>query len=508
MEQRREDGGLKARVKSQLDLLKIILPRIPYVLRVVLLHVLGISETAKYLDLRSDVTVSFLRHMLGQSKPQSISKTQRSTLKDPGVQGRIWISTVASQVPPETSIRDALIAVINATRNDLVSGDEECRVPEILPIEAEWTGYRANAEPKSKPPAISEEDKYHEMMKEVKSPVTVLYFHGGAYYLCDPATHRASCKRLAKLTKGRVYSVRYRLAPQAPFPSAVLDALISYFTLLYPPPGAVHEAVAPSNIVIGGDRYVFLLSMTDMRLTYHVSAGGNLSLALLQTLLELRRQDLKITWFGEEREVPLPAGVSLNSPWLDMVQSLPSWKTNLKWDYLPPPSLLADKKTPPDSIWPASPPRKHIYVDDAYLLHPLASLQLAESWKGAPPIYVCTGWECLADEDKYLVSTLTKDDVTVVFEEYEAMPHVFAPILGQIPEAKRCFDGWARFITAAVENPGSLKSSYTLIKAKTCAESEIDVNTINSFTAADMRKLAFDVVGRKSDQMPEVPAKL
>lgn len=231
-------------------------------------------------------------------------------------------------------------------------------------------------------------------------------------------------------------------------------------------------------------------------------------MALLQTLLELRRQNLKITWFGEEREVPLPAGVSVNSPWMDMVQSLPSWKTNLKWDYLPPPNLLADKQTPHDSIWPASPPRKHLYVDDAYLLHPFASLQLAESWKGAPPIYVCTGWECLADEDKYLVSRLTKDGVTVVFEEYQAMPHVFAPILGQIPEAKRCFNGWSRFITAAVENPGSLKSSYTLIKARTCEESEIDVNTISSFTEEDLKKLAFDMVGRKWDQIPEVPAKL
>lgn len=256
MEIPKQDGGLKAQVNSQLEIVKIILPRIPYVLRVMLFHILRISETAKYLDLRSDVTVAFLRHMLGKSKPQTISKTQASTLKDPGVQGRIWVSTVASQVPPETSIRDALIATIHATRGDLVAGAEECRVPEIVSIEAEWTGYRAAAERNSKPPAISEEDKYHEMMKEVKSTVTVLYFHGGAYYLCDPSTHRASCKRLAKLTKGRVYSVRYRLAPQAPFPSAVLDALVSYFTLLYPPPGAIHEAVAPSNIVIGGDRYV------------------------------------------------------------------------------------------------------------------------------------------------------------------------------------------------------------------------------------------------------------
>ena len=71
-------------------------------------------------------------------------------------------------------------------------------------------------------------------MKECKSPVTVLYFHGGAYYLLDPSTHRPTTKKLAKLTGGRCYSVRYRLAPQNPFPAALLDALVSYLTLLYP----------------------------------------------------------------------------------------------------------------------------------------------------------------------------------------------------------------------------------------------------------------------------------
>ncbi|KAK6084317.1 hypothetical protein SCUP515_01431 [Seiridium cupressi] len=401
MEQPKEQNGLSAQIKGRLDLIRLILPRVPYVLRVVLLHILGVSETAKYLDLKSDATIAFLRHMLGHSKPQPISKTQATTLKDSGVQGRIWISTVASQVPPEPSIRDALLAAINAMKSDLVSIGDVCRMPEILPVEAEWTGYRAAATRESKPPGISEEDKYHEMMKEVRSAVTVLYFHGGAYYLCDPSTHRPTCKKLAKLTKGRVYSVRYRLAPQ----------------------------------------------------------------------------------------------------------SFPSWRSNLKWDYLPPPNLLAEKNTPPDSIWPASPPRKHIYVDDAYLLHPLASLQLAESWKGSPPIYVCTGWECLADEDRFLVSKLSRDGVAVTFEEYEAMPHVFAPILGHTSEAKRCFDGWAQFIAAAVENPKSLKSNYTLIKAKTCDESEIEAKTVSPFTDEDVRRLAFDMVGRKSS-FAETPAKL
>ncbi|KAI0133631.1 Alpha/Beta hydrolase protein [Xylariales sp. AK1849] len=490
MENAKSNNGFQERFKGRIETLKIVLPRIPFVLRVILLHILKISEPSKYLNLKSNVTVSFLRSLLGQSRPEPISKTQALTLKDPGIKGRIWVSAVASQVPPETSICDALLSAIDSMKKEWVPGDGKCRIPEIVSVEAEWTGYRAAATPDSRPPQITEDEKYHEMMKEVKSSTTVLYFHGGAYYLCDPITHRPSTKKLAKLTGGRVYSVRYRLVPQHPFPAAVLDALVSYFTLLYPPHGAVHDAVSPKDIVFAGD-----------------SAGGHLALALLQTLLELRRQKLEITWFGEKREVPLPAGLALNSPWLDIVQSLPSWTDNLKWDYLPAPNMLADRKPPADHIWPASPPRKHLYADDAYLLHPLVSLQLAASWEGSPPVYVCAGWECLADEDKYLVSKLTKDGVTVVFEEYEAMPHVFAPILGNIPEARRCFEGWSRFISAAVENPDSLASSYTTIKAKTCEEVDIDVEKLSPFTEEDLRKLAYKMVERKSD-IPEVPAKL
>jgi len=82
----------------------------------------------------------------------------------------------------------------------------------------------------------------------------IFYLHGGGFYLCDPATHRLTTKKLAKLTGGRCYSVRYRLAPQHPFPAALLDLLVSYLTLLYPPPGAFHEAVRPETLALAGDR--------------------------------------------------------------------------------------------------------------------------------------------------------------------------------------------------------------------------------------------------------------
>jgi acetyl esterase/lipase len=186
--------------------------------------------------------------------PRPISYAQKFTTRNTEIKGKIWISSYASPPPPETDIRDSLLKVLESMRDPNVSGSN-IRIPPFAHVEAEWTGYRASASKKEPLPNISENAKYNEMMKECQEPTTVLYFHGGAYYLCDPATHRSTVRTLAKLTKGRCYSVRYRLAPQDPFPSALLDALVSYFTLLYPPPDAYHEAVKPEHIAFAGDRY-------------------------------------------------------------------------------------------------------------------------------------------------------------------------------------------------------------------------------------------------------------
>ena len=240
---------------QNMRLLFMLLPKLPLIVRVAVLHVLRLSDSAKYLDLRSALVVSVLRSFLepSPSKPRSISAIQKLTLKDPGVKGRMWISTYTSPAPPETGARDVLLTAIDDLRNHSLP-EPNFRIPDLVEVEAEWTGYRASAAPDEPLPNMNGRELYGEMMKEVREPTTILYLHGGAYYLCDPSTHRATVKRLVKLTGGRGYSVRYRLAPQHPFPAALLDAFVSYLTLLYPPPGAWHEPVQPEHIIIAGDR--------------------------------------------------------------------------------------------------------------------------------------------------------------------------------------------------------------------------------------------------------------
>lgn len=233
-----------------------LIPKIPLMMRVALLHMLSLSKQSKYLDLRTEITIAVLRSFTNPSVPRSISATQKMAAMVPKLKGKIWVSNYTCPAPPpeERGLQDAIAKAIDEMRNPKVP-PPSYEMPDPAPIEAEWTGYRANATSESRLPDVSERELYAEMMKEVKSPVTVLYFHGGAYYLLDPATHRPTTKNLAKLTGGRVYSVRYRLAPQHPFPAALMDALMSYLALLYPPEGAFHEPVKPEHIVFAGDRY-------------------------------------------------------------------------------------------------------------------------------------------------------------------------------------------------------------------------------------------------------------
>jgi acetyl esterase/lipase len=471
------------KMEDPLPILKMMLPRVPLIGKTVAFHALGLSETSKQWDLKTELIVNVIRSFLIFPSSNPVSKTQHISLKDPGIKGKMWISKVTLPVPEEDSIRQSLFKAIEAMKEpDSPSGGYH--EPELKPVEAEWTGYRSGATKKSPRLRISEEEQYAELMKEVTAPTTILYFHGGAYYLMDPASHRPTVTKLAKLTKGRCLSVRYRLAPQNPFPAALLDALVAYFTLLYPLPGSYHTPVAPEHIVFAGD-----------------SAGGNLCTALMHTLLEFRRQNLNIRWNGEDREVPLPAGLALNSPWMDITHSSPSCETNANWDYLP---ALSSESTgneyPPCPIWPANPPRRNMYAEDAVLRHPLVSPIVAKNWEGCPPIYIVMGQELLADEGKYVSMVAARQGVQVVFDEFEAMPHTFALILEGHEGGRLCFTKWAAFINACVTDPKNVKTVGHKIKVKTLQETELDMLTLSPFTAEE-------VASRMKKMVPEMSPK-
>ncbi|ERS99873.1 hypothetical protein HMPREF1624_03240 [Sporothrix schenckii ATCC 58251] len=527
---------------SLIDRVNLALIAMPVAARTAARHMLGLSGPSKYLDLRSEVIVAVVRALVVPQRPpltslpffssspadgahrsggRSITDTQRLLNRDPGVMGPLWVSKYtapgAANADERASIRDALADVVKRLHVEEGEGRNGAPFPDIswpnvVPVEAEWIGHRTGArESALLPEYMDEKERYAALMSHITAPqpTTVLYLHGGAMYLLDPATHRPAALALSKRIGGRCYSVRYRLAPQSAFPTQILDALVSYLTLLYPPPGAYHEAVSPAHIVFSGD-----------------SAGGNLCLALTRVLLDFQRNDTRVMWHGSRRKVPLPAGVAVNSPWVDVSNSSPSWQPTAEsgraeFDYLPPMILPGGDglNRPPCEAWPSNPPRRFIYIETDLVTHPLASLFTSDpkGWSGAPPMYVCVGWELLADEVAFMTASRLYNNgngaSAVVFEQYEAMPHCFALVLSRLPGAKRCLNGWAGFIRQAVERPETLRqgatgpgsgSSFTHIKAKTLEETPIDPATMSPYTEEQIREAIRKRLAEPSVRQPVV----
>ena len=56
----------------------------------------------------------------------------------------------------------------------------------------------------------------------------LVYYHGGAFVVCDLRTHDNPCRFLALHAGVRVLSVDYRMAPEDPFPAAFDDAVAAF----------------------------------------------------------------------------------------------------------------------------------------------------------------------------------------------------------------------------------------------------------------------------------------
>lgn len=473
--------------------LKLLVPRIPLLLKTSLFHTLSLTDNASKWDLKATLIITAIRSIMSESK-STITDQQAFSLKEPNLAKDQLVSKVGLAVPEEDDIRQLLFKIIaELDEPDRPKDAETYAQPDLRPVTGEWTGWRDPAQPRPTP-APSDAETYEAITAMATSPLTILYFHGGAHYLMDPASHRATTSKLARLTGGRAFSVRYRLAPQNPFPAALLDAFVAYMNILYPAEGALHEAVKPEHIIFAGD-----------------SAGGNLGLSLLLLVLQVGRSAKTVRWNGKEVEVPVPGGVATNSAWYvptqifistqkskanqhlprtDVTRSLPSLTTNAHYDYLPPvfrsdsdsSSPLATptspqgtgvspknpNRPPPCPAWPQPPPRADLYTTGPLLCHPLVSPLAAPValWRGSPPMYFCAGEEMLSDEIKVVVGRCVRAGAgggRVRYEGFEAMPHCFAMVLEGSKVAERCFNGWAGWMKGVV---GGVREGGTTSEAE------------------------------------------
>jgi acetyl esterase/lipase len=223
----------------------------------------------------------------------------------------------------------------------------------------------------------------------------ILYFHGGGYISCSPASHRAITANLARLTGQRVFALDYRLAPEHPFPAAIDDAEAAYDWLLH------DQGVSPQYTTFAGD-----------------SAGGGMVIAVM----------LRLQSHGK----PLPSGAVCFSPWLDLTGHC---------DYRNAESCAMFRAGDVESF-------ATLYLGNASAEHPEAS-PLFGDLAGLPPVLIqASSTELLLDDAEKFQTKALAAGVRSRLSIYPGLPHVWQITVGIMPESRIALQEAADFITA------------------------------------------------------------
>ena len=236
-----------------------------------------------------------------------------------------------------------------------------------------------------------------------RSETVILYLHGGGYTCGNIEFAIGFASTLAKSLGLRVFAPAYRLAPEAPYPSAVDDALRAYEYL-------IECGLSPHSIILCGE-----------------SAGGGLCYALC----------LRLKAMG----VSLPAGIIAISPWVDLTLSGDSIREKADIDI----ALTYERlKFFADS-----------YVASNNVENPEISPMFADV-KGMPPSLIFVGSdEMLYDDAQVLERKLIHAGVTCKMIVGEKMWHAYT--IYSLKEHKNDFAEMESFIDAVVPAPRKLR---------------------------------------------------
>jgi epsilon-lactone hydrolase len=222
----------------------------------------------------------------------------------------------------------------------------------------------------------------------------VLYLHGGGYVIGSIDTHRSLAARLSRASKARVLVIDYRLAPEHPHPAAVDDSVAAYRWMLT-------QGLKPARIAVAGD-----------------SAGGGLTVA---TLLAIR-----------DAKLPLPGAGACLSPWVDL-------------------EGIGESMTTKAGVDPIVQKAGLLQMAAAYLggkdpRTPLAAPLYADL-SGLPPLLIQVGTaETLLDDASRLAERARKAGVTVSYEPWESMIHVWHLFAPMLDEGQQAIDHIGEFV--------------------------------------------------------------
>ncbi len=224
----------------------------------------------------------------------------------------------------------------------------------------------------------------------------ILQLHGGGYVGGMRNAYRMFAGLYNEVSHGMsVLTPDYRVAPEEPYPAALLDAYDAYEWLL-------EQGWFSEQIILAGD-----------------SAGGGLALALCHYLKDKGRQ--------------LPCGIVAMSPWTDLTASGESYETNYEKDPLfgkTRDSLIYNK----DYIGEHDPMNAYISP-------------LFGDFRGFPPMLLQVGsYEMLLSDSVNVAAKAREQGVKVRLSVYEGMFHVFQMAAKLMPESKRAWIEIGRFM--------------------------------------------------------------
>lgn len=197
-----------------------------------------------------------------------------------------------------------------------------------------------------------------------------LDIHGGALVFMGGEACRLMAAGVAERVQAEVVSVDYRMPPDHPYPAGLDDCLAVYRALLAERPA--------QRLMVGG-----------------TSAGGNLAAALA-----LRARD---------EGLPLPAGLVLLTPELDLTESGDSFETHRDIDVVLPRGL---------------PNANRLYAGSHDLAHPYLSPLFGDFTRGFPPTFLQAGTRDLfLSNVARMHRALRKAQVPVDLHVFEGMPH-------------------------------------------------------------------------------------
>ncbi len=239
-----------------------------------------------------------------------------------------------------------------------------------------------------------------------RSPAPALiYFHGGGFVMGSLDSHDGVCRGLAWDARCVVVSVDYRLAPEHPFPAAVVDAVAAFRDVVARAPSL---GLDPTRLAVGGD-----------------SAGGNLSAVVT---LETRADEVR------------PCFQLLVYPGVDMTLDHPSIDTMRSGFLLERASInwFLERYLPPG----------HDRRD------PRASPFHAASLAGLPPAFVATaGFDPLRDEGRAYADKLAAAGTAVEHRCYGGLVHGFLHFAGPVPAARAALADLTAALGTAFHTP-------------------------------------------------------